>query len=378
MTTFTKGRRAAERAPRRIALWAIALAGLAAAACGDATGTQNLATLTVSPATATVAVNGTVKLEASGTREGFDETRIEGETWTVAGGGTVSDEGLFTAGATPGTSTVTVSCGGLTRIATITVTAGPLATITVTPNPATLAIGAQQQFTAVGRDAGGNVVAITPVWSATNPPGTISATGLFTAGNTVGSFPNAVRATSGSISGAATVNVTAGPLATLTIAPNPATLAIGAQQQFTAEGRDAGGNLVAVMPVWSATNPPGTINASTGLFTAGNTVGTFGNSVTATAGAISATATVIVTPGGLATLVITPNPETLAAGTQQQFTAVGRDAGGNVIPVTPVWSTTNPPGTIDAATGLFTAGNTVGSFPNSVRATSGSISATAT
>ena len=377
MTIFRMGRMAA-RTPRRIAVLALALAGLATAACEEVTGTRNLATLTVTPSTATVAVNGTVQLGASGTREGFDDTRIKGERWTVAGGGTVSDEGLFTAGPTPGTSTVTVSCGGLTSIATITVTAGPLATITVTPNPATLAIGAQQQFTAVGRDAGGNVVAITPVWSTTSPPGTINAaTGLFTAGTTVGTFANSVRATSGAISGTATVNVTPGPLATLTVMPNPATLAIGAQQQFTAVGRDAAGNVVAVMPVWSTTSPPGTINAATGLFTAGNTAGTFGNSVTATAGGVSATATVIVTPGPLATITVTPNPETLAVGAQQQFTAVGRDAGGNVIPITPVWSTTNPPGTINAA-GLFTAGNTTGTFANSVRATQGGIFGTAT
>jgi hypothetical protein len=382
MTSFMKGRIAQARAPgRRIArtLWALAFAGLATAACGDSTGTQNLATLTVSPATATVAVNGTVQLGASGTRVGFDETRIEGETWTVAGGGTVSDAGLFTAGATPGTSTVTVSCGGLTSIATITVTAGPLATITVTPNPATLAIGAQQQFTAVGRDAGGNVVAITPVWSTTNPPGTINAgTGLFTAGTVVGAFPNSVRATSGAIFGTATVNVTAGPLARIIVTPNPATLVIGTQQQFTAVGVDALGNPVAITPVWSATNPPGTINATTGLFTAGNTTGTFANSVTATSGTISGTATVVVTAGPLVTITVTPNPETLGVGTQQQFTAVGRDAGGNAVTITPVWSTTNPPGTINAGTGLFTAGNTTGTFANSVRATDGAVFGTAT
>ncbi|HEY0035056.1 MAG TPA: hypothetical protein VGB66_00135, partial [Longimicrobium sp.] len=73
------------------ALLALAFAGLATASCGDATGTQNLASLTVSPPTATVAVNGTVQLSAAGTRVGFAETRIEGETWTVSsGGGTVN------------------------------------------------------------------------------------------------------------------------------------------------------------------------------------------------------------------------------------------------------------------------------------------------
>jgi hypothetical protein len=60
------------------------------------------------------------------------------------------------------------------------------------------------------------------------------------------------------------------------------------------------------------------------------------------------------------TITVTPDPETLASGEQQQFTAVGRDAAGNIVAITPVWSTTNTPGTINAGTGLFTAGNTAG------------------
>jgi Ice-binding-like len=39
-----------------------------------------------------------------------------------------------------------------------------------------------------------------------------------------------------------------------------------------------------------------------------------------------------------------------------------------VLTIAPVWSTVNPPGTIIATTGFFTAGNTIGSFPNSVQA----------
>jgi hypothetical protein len=386
MTSFMKNRVAQRRAPRgRMArvLRALAFAGLVTAACGESTGPENLATLTVSPVTATVAVNGTVQLSAAGTRTGSPLTVIKGETWSVTGGGTVSDEGLFTAGATPGTSTVTVRCGGLTAVATITVTAGPLATITVTPNPATLAIGAQQQFTAVGRDAGGNVVAITPVWSTTNPPGTINAaTGLFTAGTTVGSFANSVRATSGAIFGTATVNVTPGPLVRIVVTPDPATLAIGAQQQFTATGFDALGNVVPITPVWSTTNPPGAINATTGLFTAGNTAGTFANSVTATSGTISGTATVIVTPGPLASITVTPNPVTLNVGASQTFTAVGRDAGGNVVAINPAWSVTSGGGTIPSGTtgqtAPFTADSVTGTFTNTVRATQGSIFGTAT
>jgi hypothetical protein len=79
----------------------------------------------------------------------------------------------------------------------------------VTPNPDTTAIGATQQFTAVGRDGNGNTTTFTPVWSVVNGGGSIDSTGRFTAGSTAGTFTNTVKATSGTISGTATVTVLA-------------------------------------------------------------------------------------------------------------------------------------------------------------------------
>src|SRR5687768_7777384 len=73
--------------------------------------------------------------------------------------------------------------------------AGALASITVTPN-VTMAVTSTQQFTAVGADADNVPVAITPVWSVVAGGGTISPTGLFTAGNTPGVYNATVQATS--------------------------------------------------------------------------------------------------------------------------------------------------------------------------------------
>lgn len=299
-----KGRMGPTWAPRGSIVRAMAVvmfAGLFATACKDATGPEQLSTLTLTPATSTVGPTGTVQLTAAGTRSGIDVTNIVGETYAVtAGGGTVNSAGRFTAPTTPGTSTVTVTCGGLTATATITVTAGPLATITVTPNPVTLAINTQQQFTAVGRDAFGNIVAITPVWSTTNPPGTINAsTGLFTSGTTLGTYANSVRATSGTIFGTATVTVIAGPAATLVVTPEITTLAPGGTQTFTAVGRDAGGNIVPINPTWTVVNGGGTVPAgsmgTTVVFTAGSTAGTYTNTVRAAQGSLADSSTVIVT-----------------------------------------------------------------------------------
>lgn len=85
---------------------------------------------------------------------------------------------------------------------------GTLSAITVTPN-ATIAAGASQQMVAVGRDGDGRVISITPVWSVVASGGTINAAGMFVAGPTAGVFTNTVAATVGSISGHASITVTA-------------------------------------------------------------------------------------------------------------------------------------------------------------------------
>ena len=170
---------------------------------------------------------------------------------------------------------------------------GSLASIVVTPD-VTLAVNATQQFVAVGKDAEGRVITISPTWSIEQGGGAINTTGLFTAGTRPGTYTSTVRATSGAISGTASVTVTIGSLATITVTPNPDTLAASGTQQFTAVGKDAGNNVLAISPVWSVVASGGSING-TGLFTAGAAAGTFTNTVQATSGGISGQATVVVT-----------------------------------------------------------------------------------
>jgi len=341
--------------------------------------TGPIATITVTPTPVTMLALGVqqftaVAKDAAGNPVSFIPT------WSVvSGGGAIDQNGFFTAGGAVGTFTNTVqaSNNGIRGNATVIVTPSALATITVTPNPMTLAVGATQQYTAVGKDISGNVVTITPTWSIAAGGGAISATGVFTAGTTPGTFTNTIKAASGVISGTATVTVVAGPLASITVTPNPVSLAIGAQQQFTAVGKDASGNVIAITPVWSVINGGGTIIAPTGLFTANTTPGTYTNTVQATASGISGTATVTVAAGALATITVTPNPVTMAISTTQQFTAVGKDIAGNVIPITPIWAVVAGGGTINA-TGLFTAGAVVGTYSQTVQASSNGILGTAT
>ena len=98
---------------------------------------------------------------------------------------------------------------GLTTVAGVNVTvAQTLTTIVISPASATVTNGSTQQFTATARDQFRTVLSAQPVmtWTVTGG-GNISAGGLFTATTTGGPFT--VRATAGSVSGTASVTVTA-------------------------------------------------------------------------------------------------------------------------------------------------------------------------
>ena len=255
-----------------------------------------------------------------------------------------------------------------------------LTTLTLTPAASTTTPTGTVQLTAAGTRTGSDVTTIRgQTYAVTAGGGTVNSAGVFTAPSTPGT--STVTVTCGGLTATATITVTAGPLASITVTPNP-TLQVGATQQFTAVGRDAFNNIVAITPVWSTTNPPGTINASTGLFTAGNTLGTFNASVRATSGTIFGTANVTVIAGPAVSLVVTPEIATVPQGGTQTFTAVGRDAGGNVVTINPTWSVVNGGGTVPAgATGqtvVFTAGSTAGTFTNTVRAAQGTLADSST
>ncbi len=360
---------------------AIALAGVLSACKGDSpagpAGPAVLASITITP-DVTLTTNATHQFTAVGKDAAGAEVPISPIWSVVAGGGAVDHDGLFTAGAVAGTFTATVKAvsEGVSGTASVTVIVGTVVTITVSPDTVTLAIHGTQQFIAVGKDAAGAVVAIVPVWSVVAGGGGVDDTGGFIADTVPGSYPNTVRAAIGNISGSATVTVTAGALSSLTVSPDTATLLVNGVQQFTAVGKDANGNVLAITPTWSVVANGGNVSTA-GLFTAGTQPGTFANTVRATSGTISGSATVAVIAGALSSITVSPDTATLLINGTRQFTAVAKDAAGNVLAITPTWSVVANGGNVSTA-GLFTAGTQPGTFANTVRATSGTVSGTAT
>ena len=108
-------------------------------------------------------------------------------------------------------ATVT-GAGGLTATSSVSVTVNQTFTsIVVSPTSATVNTSATQQFTATARDQFAASLTTQPTftWNVTGG-GTIDANGLFTAGTTAGG-PYTVTATSGGISGTASVTVSSTP-----------------------------------------------------------------------------------------------------------------------------------------------------------------------
>ena len=181
--------------------------------------------------------------------------------------------------------------------------------VVITPTSSNLLYGATQQFTARGEDVNNEAIdGLTYTWAVVNGGGTIDSNGLFTAGTTAGPFANTIKVTAvqgqKSVTGFASVTVFAavGNLDHIVISPTTVTLAVGGTQQFTAQGQDANNLPIAGLTyVWSidAVISGGTIDTSSGLFTAGTTTGTFTDTVKVTVQgtAIFDLATVIVKIG---------------------------------------------------------------------------------
>src|SRR5207253_405330 len=167
--------------------------------------------------------------------------------------------------------------GTLTVTSSVSVTVNPtLTTISVSPASATVGIVGTQQFTATGSDQFG--VSLTtqpsPGWTVSGG-GSISTTGLFTAGTTTGG-PFTVTASSGGINGTASVTVTnaAPTVATPAAAsPNPVS---ATTTNLSVLGADDGGEANLIY-TWATTgSPPAAVTFSAnGTNAAKNVVATF-------------------------------------------------------------------------------------------------------
>ena len=250
-----------------------------------------LTSIAVAPPAPSIAVGATQQFTATATySDGTTAPVTTTATWTSANptAATINSAGLATAVAA-GSTTVTASLNGISGNTTLTVTPS-LSSVSVSPNPADIGIGATQQLTATANYSDGTTKPITTAtWSIDKTAvATISPAGLAT-GVAAGSAT--VTASFSGMKGSAAVNVAA---VTISVTPDSPAFATGATQQFTATQKNANGTTtdVTATATWTSANTAvATINAS-GLATG---VASGLTSITASLNGVSGTTSITVT-----------------------------------------------------------------------------------
>jgi hypothetical protein len=312
---------------------------------GGGGGGGGLARIDVTPNPGTVAADKTLQFTATGYSSNNTPVPIT-PTWTSTDG-TITTSGLYTPGGALGTWDVEAAVGNIVGKAKVTVTAGALASLSVTPGSATITADQTQKFSATGADSKGNSVPVNPSWTTTG--GAVDGSGLYTP-DKVGTFQ--VTATEGAARDTATVTVGPGQAVALTVDPPTATVAADSKVTFKALATDAKGNAVSVSATWSVSG-----GAEAGVISPAGVydpmkVGSY--TVTAASGSLTATAQVEVTPGKVAILDLTPKTKTVNVGETIAFTFEASDSDGNPLSnLVPEWDVTGGIGTV--TDGVFTA-----------------------
>ena len=260
---------------------------------------QPLATsLVLLPGSSTLQVNATRQLNVALT--GANGQSIAGRLVTYSSSN-ASVASVNASGAVVGVAIGRATITGespldqVTGTATIDVVPVSVAQVLITPPGAQTAYqGLTLQLAATLRDASGTILTGRTVsWTSSNQSiASVTSGGLVT-GVALGQVQ--ITAESEGVTGSTTVTVAPRPVATVGLAPNPASVKVGSSIQMTLDLRDANGNQLTTAGrsvVWDSSNKP-VANVSDGVVT-GFATGTANISVTVDGK--PATAVVTVTP----------------------------------------------------------------------------------
>ena len=318
-----------------------------------------VATVTVSPTSASL-MEGATGQAVAVTRDANGNV-LTGRTVAWASSNTlvatVSATGLVSA-LRPGAVTITATSEGRSGTGALTVTATPVATVTVALGSNPIQEGATTTATATMRNENGVALAgRTVTWASSNTTvATVSSTGVVTA---LRAGSATITATSETKSGSALLTVNGPSVSSITVTLANGTIDDGTSTTASAVLRDASGATLTGRPVtWTSSDPGVASVSSSGVVTSlfpGTTV------IRATSGAVSGTATLTVREVSIGRVEVSPATATIfekgsASERRVQLTARvfatnGRELFGR--PVT--WFSTRPTDATVSATGLVTA-----------------------
>ena len=247
---------------------------------------------------------------------------------------TVAADGLVT-GVVAGSATITATSGGKSGTAQVTVTPTPVHEVIVSPSSPTILIGKNIALTAEAVSLDGQPLVGRPVtWSSSTPSiADVTSDGVVTgvsAGSTV------VFASVDGVLGWQTVTVVPTPVATVTVAPNTSTVAVGGSATYSVVLHDANGTVLTGRAVsWSTSDATVATVSTTGVAT-GVKVGAA--TITATSEGKTGTASIIVASR---TVQIVPDSVSLSPFTSTTLSVIVTDPGGVVTNPSVTWSTSN-------------------------------------
>lgn len=237
---------------------------------------------------------------------------------------TVSTQGVVTGVAT-GSAVITATVAGRSAQAAVTVSPEPVATVIVSPARDSLRIGDTRALAAVVRDATGRVLEDRTVsWSTTDAAiASVSSGGVVTA-RAIGTVT--ISAVSEGRIGQAIMVVGPRAAETITLAPDSATLAVGAELGLVAQVLAPDGTVLPGRRITYTSDASAIARVdSSGRVRA---VATGVARVTAESEGRSAIATIVVVPTPVASVVVLPAIDTLFTGQVRQWTADVRAADG--------------------------------------------------
>ena len=253
-----------------------------------------LTRVVLEPPQAALAVGGTQQFAAYARLNNGDSVAVA--VTYAATGGTVTSGGVYTAGQATGIYRVIATQGGgaLADTSTVTIVTGSptVTSIVLVPASVTVAASATQQFTAYARLSNGDSGAVGVTYVASG--GTITGAGLFTAGQTAGTYSVIAVQTVGTLADTSSVTIASSPVASVQVSPSDATLAVGTGLQLQVTLRDANGATLSGRPVAWSTSNTAVLTVSAGGSVLGVDAGVA--TITATCEGRSGTATITVTP----------------------------------------------------------------------------------
>jgi uncharacterized protein YjdB len=282
----------------------------------------HLSSITVAPATATMAPGTAQQFTATGAFDDGSTQILPSVQWSSSASGTlaVDSSGLATAVAA-GTATVTAASGAITGTASVTVSGATLVSLTIAPLNSSMPAGATKQFTAIGTFSDSSTQDMTTLvlWSSSDlSVAAINASGVvnsFVTGNTT------IAASLGSVAQSTALTVSTVALQSVTIAPANPTIAKGTLVKLTATGTYTDSSTAVLTNVTWKSSKPQSANVRTSGIARGKKVGTV--TISATAFGVTGTTALTVGTGVLVSIQITPINPSVGAGATQQFTATG-------------------------------------------------------